>query len=291
MKAAKEEVELSSDTDEETSHDNTAKLNTGENTGKTNAEKPGTHKKHTGGEGSSSEKPSHTGEEGSRPHTPTGDQNTEKPGTGKPHTGEKEKLSHSNIRTVRMASNTLANLRACVQEFDTEESGDVQNLARKYQSWLENFEACADFEEVIDNRRKPALLALGGEKLRELIKTLGVTTEDNYEQTKTKLNTHFTPKKNTSAERFKFLNMRPESPEETHDHWVTRMRKKVRECEFDKMDNEEAMKLVIMLHTHNSTLQRQIIAKDMDFKKTMEQARALELTDRDWHASRRQAPN
>ena len=39
------------------------------------------------------------------------------------------------------------------------------------------------------------------------------------------------------------------------------------------------MKLVIMLHTHNSTLQRQIIAKD--FKKTMEQARALELTDRE----------
>jgi hypothetical protein len=268
MKAAEQE--------EDTSHENTANKHTGEaTTGKLNTEKPhsgetSSHKPNTGGKSKPAEK-KHTGE-----------QSTEKPSTntGKPtaiHTGEELLVS----QTIRMASNTLANLRACVQEFDTEESCDVQNLARKFKSWLENFEACADFEELSDNRRRPALLALGGEKLRELIKTLGATATDTYVQTKTALNTHFTPKKTTSAERFKFLNMRPESPEETHDHWVTRMRKKVRECEFEKMNDEEAMKLVIMLHTHNATLQRQIIAKDMDFKKTIEQACALELTDRE----------
>ena len=95
------------------------------------------------------------------------------------------------------------------------------NLARKLQCWLDNFETCADFEELSDNRRKPALLALGGEKLRELIKTLGGTAQDTYEQTKTALSTHFTPRKHTSAARLKFFNMRPESPEETHDRWIT----------------------------------------------------------------------
>ena len=41
------------------------------------------------------------------------------------------------------------------------------------------------------------------------------------------------------------------------------------------------MNLVIMLHTHNPNLQRQIIAKDLSFSETLEQARASELTDRE----------
>ena len=98
---------------------------------------------------------------------------------------------------------------------------------------------------------------------------------------KATLHTHFTPKKNTSAERFKFFNMRPESPEETHDKWVMRLKSKVNDCEFDKLNNEEAIKLVIMLHTHNSRLQRAILSKDLDYKKTLEEARALEMTERE----------
>ena len=92
----------------------------------------------------------HTGE-GS-----TGKAKPDKPSTGgksspteKKHTGEE---THRDSQTLKMAANSLANLRACVNEFDTEESCDVQNLARKFQCWLDNFEACADFEELSDNR-------------------------------------------------------------------------------------------------------------------------------------------
>ena len=200
------------------------------------------------------------------------------------HTFEESSHSstHSNPHTgSRMAANTLSNLRACVKEFNTEESSDPQCIAKRFESWLENFEACADFEEVPDNKRKPALQTVGGEKLRELLKTLGVVATDDYKTAKDKLVAYYTPKKNTSAERFKFLNMRPESTEESHDHWVTRLRRKVKDCEFNNFNDDEAIKLVIMLFTHNTTLQRQIIAKDMDLTRTMEQARALELTDRE----------
>ena len=96
-----------------------------------------------------------------------------------------------------------------------------------------------------------------------------------------KLKTHYTPQKNTSAERFKFMNMRPESAEETHDRWVTRMKVKMVDCDWDKFNNEEAMKLVIMLHTHNPTLQRQMLTKNLDFKTTLEQARLHELADKE----------
>jgi hypothetical protein len=178
-------------------------------------------------------------------------------------------------------SNTLVNLRACVKEFDPEQSSDLVKVARKYDDWMENFEACADFEDVAPEKRKPALLALGGEKFRQLCKTLEVKSTDKYVEMKETLHSYFTPKKNTSAERFKFFNTRPESAEETHDKWVMRLKLTVNDCEFDKFNNEEAMKLVIMLHTHNARLQRSILTKDLDFKKTLEEARTLEMTEKE----------
>ena len=87
--------------------------------------------------------------------------------------------SNSNTFSI-MTTNTLANLRAVISVFDTEESSDAQNMARKYTSWISNFEACIEFEGVTEARKKPAMLALGGEKLRELCTTLGITPEDDY---------------------------------------------------------------------------------------------------------------
>ena len=154
-------------------------------------------------------------------------------------------------------------------------------MARKYEDWLENFEACADFEDVAPEKRKPALLALGGERFRQLCKTLEVKPADTYEELKEILHTHFTPKRNTSAERFKFFNTRPESAEETHNKWVMRLKMKVKDCEFDKFNDDEAMKLVIMLHTHNARLQRTMLTKDLDLKRTLEEARTLEMTEKE----------
>jgi hypothetical protein len=159
-------------------------------------------------------------------------------------------LATSTNVTIKM-SNTLANIRSCVPEFDTEQTADIQNLCRRFKAWLENFEAVCEFEDVTVQKKKPALLAVGGSKLRELCTTLGVSADDGFAEVKALLEGHFKVKKNTTAERFKFLNTRPESAEETHDHWVTRLRRKVKDCEFDKMDDSEAIKLVLLLHTHN----------------------------------------
>ena len=75
--------------------------------------------------------------------------------------------------------------------------------------------------------------------------------------------------------------MKPESPEETHGHWVTRLRSEVRNCEFDKMNNDEAIKLVLTLHTHSVRLQNQIISKDLTLTCALEYAQALELIDKE----------
>ena len=103
-------------------------------------------------------------------------------------------------------------------------------------------------DAVPPSRKRAALLAIGGQKLREIFKTL-TPADDSYQAAKECLYQYFKPQKNLIAERYKFLCMKPESPEETRVHWVTRLRSEVRNCEFDKMNNDEARKLVLTLHT------------------------------------------
>ena len=103
-------------------------------------------------------------------------------------------------------TNTLANLKAYVPEFDPEAlQTENINMERRWKQWLENFECCLTFEGVTDpeegpSKKRAALLAIGGHKLRELFATL-TTAAATYETAKTALDLHFITKKNLTAER------------------------------------------------------------------------------------------
>ena len=180
-----------------------------------------------------------------------------------------------------MAGNVLGNLKSVVGEFDVEQTENRINLDKKWNQWLENFEVCIEFEGVADEKKKAALLALGGQKLRTLAATLDVKPTTDFENAKKALNDYFRAKKNTSAERYKFFCMKQSSTEETTDRWVTRLREKVTDCEFEKFDNNEAIKMVLMLHTTLPQLQRSILGKDLTLEQTLESARSIELTNRE----------
>ena len=173
----------------------------------------------------------------------------------------------------------LSSLKACVPEFKLGEcatSGD--NQGRHWQQWLENFELVFDFEGITDPTEGPseiraALLTVGGPALCELFSTLTVT-DSKYATATAALIAHFSPRKNLTAERY----TKPTSAEESHDNWITRLRAKGRDCEFDKMNLDKAIKLVVTLRTPSEKLQREIIAKDMTLKEVIEHTRALELT-------------
>ena len=183
-------------------------------------------------------------------------------------------------------ANTLANLRACVPEFNPDSLIDEgSNTDKRWKQWLENFECCLEFEGVTDqpnekSKKRAALLAIGGQQLRDLLKTLS-PTDDTYLEARNALNTHFTAKKNLTAERYKFFCAKPLGTEETHDHWITRLRTMVKDCEFDKMDDDEAIKLVVTLNTTSDKLQAAIIQKDMDLTKVIAVAKSMELAQRE----------
>ena len=183
-------------------------------------------------------------------------------------------------------SNTLANLKASVPEFDLEAVLDNGiNIERRWKQLLENFECCITFEGVTNQpnapfKKKASVLAIGGQKLLELFSTLTPAT-DSYEAATTILTTHFMSKKNLIVERFKFFCIKPIDSNENYDHWITSLRTKVKDCEFDKMRDYEAIKLVITLHTHSEKLKSSSIQKDMDLAKLVSTAQSLELATKE----------
>ena len=73
----------------------------------------------------------------------------------------------------------LAKLKVfCVSEFHSEALlHEGANTERRWKKWLENFKCCLTFEEVQNQegatfRKRVALLAIGGQTLRELFNTL-----------------------------------------------------------------------------------------------------------------------
>ena len=182
-----------------------------------------------------------------------------------------------------MVTALLTSIKSCAPEFKPEELTDSgKNIDRRR---VENFELVLDFEGLTDpeegkSKKKAALLTVGGQALRQIFATLTVA-DDTYKATKDALTAHFSPKKNLTADRYRFFCTKPISPEESHDHWITRLRTKGNDCEFENMNLDEAIKLVVTLHTPSEKLQREIIAKDMDLKMVIDNARALELTQRE----------
>ena len=156
------------------------------------------------------------------------------------------------------------------------------NTDRKWMAYIENFESCLEFEDVTDEKKKrSALLAVGGAELRDILRTLDEDTPNTYDTAKAALGTYFKAKKKLTAERYRFFCMKPGSSTESHDHWITRLKTAGLDCEFDKIDLKEAIKLAVTMHTNSSKLQAEIIAQDMSYEKMVEKARAIELTKKE----------
>ena len=116
--------------------------------------------------------------------------------------------------------------------------------------------------------------------MRELYKTLVEDTGSvTYKNAKKVLTDHFQGIKNLTAECYKFFCAKLISDQESHDHWVTRLKTKGKECTFDKMDSNEAIEVVVTLYTPLPKLQTAIIRDDMSFDNMMKVARATELAE------------
>ena len=126
-------------------------------------------------------------------------------------------------------------------------------IGKAWQEWLEGIEKEFRFfriSEAVD--KKDAMIIYGGNEITRLEKSLpDPETGDVDTKLRTKLNGHFTPKKNKHHVRYLFLKMRPHVGE-TISAYAARLREKAKECEFgDNLMKESSNILFRPLITRN----------------------------------------
>jgi len=94
---------------------------------------------------------------------------------------------------------------------------EANSVGKAWEEWLEGIEREYQYFRITKAvNKKDAIIIYGGKEIAQLEKSLpDPEVEDVYLKLRTKLNDHFTPKKNKHHARYLFLKMRPHMGETT----------------------------------------------------------------------------
>jgi hypothetical protein len=155
---------------------------------------------------------------------------------------------------------------------------DTSNIGPKWNSWIERLDNFFEATGVTAQKRKRALLLhYAGPQVFEIYKTLK-DENDDYVDTRDKLDKYFTPRRNIFYEKYQFRMAKQQQNEKT-DQFVTRLRTLAQFCTFTDIEHE--IILQILLTTNSTALRKQILSKPEEtrLEKILELARTLELVE------------
>lgn len=160
------------------------------------------------------------------------------------------------------------------ENFDIHADGNVSTRFDKWIKRLENLFIAADIDDT--KRQRALLLHYGGQDLFDIFETLDGTGDD-FETLKTKLTTHFEPKKNAEFEIYKFRQCK-QNPGESIDEFHTRLRQMSKNCEFTDKDKE--IKSQIIQCCSSSRLRRKALkTPKITLTNLLDEARSLEISE------------
>lgn len=153
---------------------------------------------------------------------------------------------------------------------------ETNRVGKAWEEWLEGIEREFRYfriTEAVD--KKDAVIIYGGKEIARLEKSLpDPETADVYLKLRTKLNDHFTPKKNKHHARYLFLKMRPHVGEST-SAYAARLREKAKECEFGTTFDERILEHIIQT-IDNKKLIEKAISKTWDLTRFLTEASQTE---------------
>ena len=136
---------------------------------------------------------------------------------------------------------------------------ETNHIGKAWEEWLEGIEREFRYfriTEAVD--KKDAIIIYGGKEIARLEKSLpNPETADVYLKLRTKLNDHFTPKKNKHHARYLFLKMRPHVGEIT-SAYAARLREKAKECEFGTTFDERILEHIIQTIDNKKLIEKAI---------------------------------
>ena len=154
---------------------------------------------------------------------------------------------------------------------------DPTSISQRWSKWIQrftNFLIALDIKEK--ERQRALLLHYAGEKVYDIFDTLSETGED-FETAVAKLTAHFAPKKNIDYETYRFRQVR-QTPGESIDQFVTRLRQLAIVCEFADVDRE--IKAQVIQSCSSARLRRHALREDkITLEKLITYGRSLELSE------------
>ena len=162
--------------------------------------------------------------------------------------------------------------------------GEFKPEVEEWPAYTERLEHYLTANDVTDGGKKRAiLLSVCGPVTYGLIRSLVApkkVTEFTYAELVEKVKTHYNPRPSAVVQRYKF-NSRKRQPGESVAHFVAELRKISEYCEFgDTLDVMLRDKLVWGIA--DSRIRQRLLAEDnLDFKKALDMAQAMELAAED----------
>jgi hypothetical protein len=151
------------------------------------------------------------------------------------------------------------------------------NLAPKWKIWIEDFQMYLVATGITDKKRQRALLLYqAGARVREIFRQLP-DTGDDLETAVAKLNEYFEPQKHRLYEVYKFRQAAQEN-NESIDQYHTRLRSLAERCQFENMDFD--IMLQIVLKGSSSRLRKQALRDPkMTLKDLLIAGRQIEMSN------------
>ena len=172
----------------------------------------------------------------------------------------------------------LGNVALVLPTFNTQR--DSASVATEWKKWKRAFGLYIRSQNISDNDRKQALLLHhAGLAVQDIYYTLSKGTDKTYEESVTLLDAHFLPTANIPFERHSFR-QQSQSPDESIDQFVCRLRQKASTCEFG-LNEDEAIRDQIIEKCRSSALRRKLLEKEgLTLDGAVKLARAFEAVDR-----------
>lgn len=174
---------------------------------------------------------------------------------------------------------TKGTLQPNVDPLDIE--GNSSNLAQAWSEWHKSFKlylTAADLDDATDKRKVALLLSLIGKQGMVVFNSFSVN-EDTIAFTELvkKFEKHFTPKKNLTVERHKFLSRR-QKPAEPIDDFATDLKNLSLSCELGTLREDLVKDVLIVGLTDSKLKERLLLEADLKLDKALEICKSYQMT-------------
>lgn len=153
-------------------------------------------------------------------------------------------------------------------------NSEPTSIGVRWKEWRDQFDFYAAAADIKDKKQKRALLLhLSGPTVQKVFKGLS-DTGDDFDTAATKLDEHFSPKKNIRFERYRFKQARQQQGESL-DQFTSRLRLLAENCEFTNV-NDSLADQILMNCTSNRLKEKILREEKADLNDILKYGRAFE---------------